>query len=505
MSKTFIRNIFFGFHFLGMTVYGLFDLYGGIQGASILLSNNEQVQIFGTVLFLSLIFSFVSSLLIYRVKIDETVVHWRGFMTGIGIAFLLDQSSILLGMGFPYFLYALGILCFFCVFFVQMTYRDQTPKGRLVFLALVFAALVSKLEPSIEAKQEVDDRPNVIVITVDALNGSIFRHDDIQQLKSFAFLRQNGITFSSMHASSDDPLRSYTSMFTSEISDVHTHESFAKIFSLMGYSTGAFVGSDYLKKSDVQKGFSMFDDDFSWLRGWSLSLWGRLLPFGSSMRSSMESTDLMMLWVKSKKNPFFTWIQYSELQGSYSPPVEWDGHFFSGDPYEIHSSDCMDSVDPIHTSRVAGRCSAEWLLSQYKGELASLDRDIFRILQWVQQNPNTLLVFTGGYGIQQSNRVPWFGRDGLTVESTYVPTIIWFPSILAAGKEISHLSSTMDIFPTILDVFGIPLEGTRTGSSQVDAIYYNEGKEQIQGRSALGRQYRLTPGGKWKELKKEKQ
>ena len=102
MSKTFIRNIFFGFHFLGMVVYGLFDLYGGIQGASIQLSNNEQIQIFCTVLFCSLLVSTVSSTLMYRIKIDESVIHWRGFMTGLGIAFLLDQSSILKDMVFPY-------------------------------------------------------------------------------------------------------------------------------------------------------------------------------------------------------------------------------------------------------------------------------------------------------------------------------------------------------------------------------------------------------------------
>ena len=117
MSKTFIRNIFFVFHFFGMVVYGLFDLYGGIQSTSLLLSTAEQLQIFCVVLFCSLVVALPSSAWLYSVRMDEKVVHWRGFMTGIGIALLLDQSSILLNMDFPYLLYALGILCFFCVFF----------------------------------------------------------------------------------------------------------------------------------------------------------------------------------------------------------------------------------------------------------------------------------------------------------------------------------------------------------------------------------------------------
>ena len=487
-----------------MIVYGLFDLYGNIQGASILLNTNEQIQLACTVVIFSLLTAFVSSPWIYRLKLDESVAHWRGFMTGLGIVFVLDQSSILLDMVFPYFLYALGILCFFCVFFVQMVYRDQTPKGRLFFLGLVFAALVSKLDPAVEKKQEIDNRPNVIVITVDSLNRTIFEQDDIQQLKSFSFLKKSGLTFSNIHASSDDPLRSYTSILTSELSGVHTHESFPSIFSLMGYSTGAFVGSDYLRNDSITNSFSVFDDDFSWLRGWSLSLWGRLLPFASDQRASMDSTDLAISWMRSQKKAFFAWIQYSELQGPYSPPVEWDAHFFSGDPYELHSQACMDSVDPIHLSRVKGRCSASWLLSQYKGELASLDQDIFRIVQWVQENPNTLLVFTGAFGIQQTKRAPWFGRDGLTVESTSVPMILWFPSILPSGKDVPHLVSTLDVFPTIFDVLGVPVEETRSGSSQVDAIYYDEGQNRIQGVSTLGTLHQLKLGGIWEEIKKGK-
>ena len=485
-----------------MVVYSLFDLYGGMQGSSIQLSFYEQLQLFCTVIFCSLVVALFSSVWLYQIKMDESIIHWRGFMTGLGIALCFDQSSILFDMEYPYFFYALGILCFFCVFFVQMVYRNQTPKGRLFFLTLVFAALVSKLEPSIEKKEsQEDDRPNVMIVTVDALNGMIFHHDDIQQLKSFHFLNKNGVSFSNMHASSDDHIRAYTSFFTSQISAFHSHESFANIFSQMGYSTAAFVGSKSLGTDNIKQGFSMFDEEFSWIRGWSLSFWGQLLPFETNHRSSMESTDLMMTWVQSQKKPFFTWIQYAELQGAYSPPVEWDGHFFSGDPYELHSNTCMESVDPVHLSHVAGRCSAEWLLSQYKGELASLDREIWRIIQWVQENPNTLLVFIGAYGIQQSKRVPWFGRDGLTVESTLVPTVFWFPSILASEKEVSHLCSTMDILPTIFDVLGVPLEEKRIGTSQIDAIYYDEGQKQIQGVSSHGVHYRLKKGGMWEEIK----
>ena len=501
MSKTFSRYIFFGFHFVGMLIYGLFDLYGGIQAASLQLQYVEQIQLLIAVLLCSLFVAFISSAFLYRIKIDESVIHWRGFMTGIGIALLLDQSSIVMGMDMPYLLYALGILCFFCVFFIQMVYRDQTPKGRLFFLGLVFAALVSKLEPSLEKKEEIDKRPNVIVITVDALNGEIFHQDDIQQLKSFSFLKKNGITFYNMHAASDDPLRAYSSIFTSNLSNKVGSESFPRIFSLMDYETGAFLGSDNLRNETYKSGFEIFDDDFSWLRGASLSFWGRIFRSRGHSRSSVESTDFMLSWMKSQKKPFFTWIQYSELQGAYSPPVEWGDHFFAGDPYELHSQDCMKSVDPIHVSRVEGRCSASWLLSQYKGELASLDRELLRIVQWVQENPNTLLVFMGAYGIQQSERVPWFGRDGLTVESTLVPTVFWFPSILASGKEISHLSSSMDVFPTIFDVLGISLEERRTGVSQVDAIYYDEGQEQIQGVSSVGVQYRLQSKGVWEKIK----
>jgi hypothetical protein len=201
-----------------MVVYSIFDLYGGIQGASFSLVFFEELQIFLAVVCISCVVSFFSTILLYQIKLDEAVIHWRGFMMGVGVALLFDQISILKGLVFPYSLYAVGILGFFGNFFVRMVYQNHTPKGRIVFLSLVFAALVAKLEPSVEPKEyDRDDRPNVILISIDSFNAKILHHEDIQSLKSFSFLSEHGTYFSNMHAACDEPICAYQGLMTADI------------------------------------------------------------------------------------------------------------------------------------------------------------------------------------------------------------------------------------------------------------------------------------------------
>lgn len=515
MSKIFIRNIFFIFHLLGMVLYCFFDLYGGIQGSTLDLDFSTQFQIFAVVFCICSAISVFSSLLIYQIEFDESLILWRALMTGIGVALFLDQISLLIELSFPYSLYALGILCFFAAFFTRMVYRNHTSKGRMIFLLLVFAALMAKLDPSVEhEKDDRDERPNVILVSIDALHADILEEKEIQNLRSFELLRENGVSFSNMHAACDQPKCSYQALMTADIPLYETEKdlplsyfihSHSQTFSAMDYETAAFLGASNIRDAGLKKGFSTYDDEFSWIRGWSISFWGRLFPFGSSMRSSMNTTDMMLSWSSRQKKPFFAWLQYSELQAPYNPPVEWEGHFFDGDPYELHTQECMNSLAQSHHQSVQGRCSASWLTSQYKGELASLDRELFRVLKWVQENPNTLLVFVGGYGVHLSHTIPWFGRDGLTKEGTHVPAIFWFPDILAQGKEIASLSSTMDIFPTIFDILGVPLESKTVGVSQVDAIYNGVGSQRIQGLSTKDMKiYEQTDTKGWQKRKSEK-
>jgi arylsulfatase A-like enzyme len=318
-----------------------------------------------------------------------------------------------------------------------------------------------------------------------------------------------------MHAASTDEFLAYQGMLTGILPSkniLEYNKSIEKVpytqgewFQQREYATGACLSSDLLHKSSgIHAGFSTYDDDFSWMRGWSVGIWGRLVPLKNSIRSSSQSTDLLLDWMEQQQHPFMAWLQFSEPQAPYRPPVEWSNHFFEGDPFELDDTTCIEQIAPIHLSTVEGRCSEKWLTAQYKGEIASLDREIGMLIDWVELNPNTMLVLVGAFGVQQADSRPWFGRGEMTTSSTHVPALFWFPSILQGGTEVSSLTSTMDVFPTIFDIFAFSLDASLSGRSQVDAIYGGREERTIYGVSRETLQTYVLKGVKeqWSPKKK---
>lgn len=503
------QKIFISLYFLGLTIYSCFDLVGGYQTALFSISTIEKILLFGIVIAFSFVSTLIVQILLSRVSVREQLPHWDGLMLGMVSGFIFDQISYLQFLAWPNIAYSFIASTLFVIVFIRAVFSISTPRGRMFLVFVVFAGLIAKLDNQrISPHNKKDERPNLVFVTIDGLNATVFQDADIQKLRSFYFLEHNGISFEQMYSASSDPILSYQTLLTSRLPSYASQEiknreippNIAQWFKFLEYKTAGFISSDILG-SEFHKGFQYFDDEFSCMRGWGLWFGGRLLPCSTKNRSSAQTTSQMILWMEKQQRPFLSWINFSELQGEYSPPAEWSDHFYRGSPFEHHSEECLHQIAPIHLENAKGRCSKEWMLSQYKAEIASLDAPLMQIISWITAHPNTMLVVMGGYGQHLADRFPWFGREHITRESTHIPAFIWFPSILPREKKITSLVSAMDILPTVFDIFGISFDGHVDGTTLIPEIYHAEEKDYILGVEVGGNERFVLEAGAndWKK------
>ena len=464
------------------------EVYGGMQSARFPLSSMEMAQVFFVVSLLSLAVALLSGSLLRRRRAFQSLPNWNGFLSGCVWAFFLDYLSTL-SWDRAQDVYGIAAMFLCCAVFFRMSAKAQTTKQRLLFVSIIFAVFMLQL-PAPQApatEQEESSLPNVLLISIDALRAETFFESDIQQLHNIAFLRQNGIVFERVLSTSSERLQAYEGLLYGDLPKPRqtersaTRRSFAQRFQNYGYHTAAYWSTgDLFTKPQFQRGFAVVDNELSLFRGWSLGMWGRFFPLPATQRSAMSSMEYARDGLNPRDLPFLVWLHWAETQAPYLPPVEWGGHFYAGDPYEDHDPECVQKIDSRHHSRIAGRCNLEWIHAEYKAEIASLDRALGSVIQWVNETPNTLLVIVGGYGIHRTEQEPWFSAGGLPFEENLrVPLIFWFPSILPSQRYITRPISSADVMPTIFDIISLEVPAGIYGQSVIDVMYSGQERSNI--------------------------
>ncbi|MFQ5417477.1 MAG: sulfatase [Myxococcota bacterium] len=102
-------------------------------------------------------------------------------------------------------------------------------------------------------------------------------------------------------------------------------------------------------------------------------------------------------------------------------------------------------------------------LAEYYSAISSMDREIGRILEWLDREnlaDDTLVVFTSDNG-------PPYARAKATLYEWGVrePLIFRHPGAFEGGRRTAALASTLDIYPTLLDLIGRPIPDRRQGAS----------------------------------------
>ncbi|MCH2112676.1 MAG: sulfatase-like hydrolase/transferase, partial [Planctomycetes bacterium] len=202
------------------------------------------------------------------------------------------------------------------------------------------------------------------------------------------------------------------------------------------WQTSAVVSALVLdSRYGLDRGFEVYDDDLS--AGVAAS------DFMMKETDAANTTERALLQLQELGvDPWFLWVHYFDPHASYDPPA-----------------------------RFSELCPS----SPYDAEIAYVDSELGRLLQWLEdQNlaEDTLVVLTSDHGESHGEHGESTHGFFLYDATTRVPLIFHHPrSAFAAKKVVTGVAGLVDLAPTVLDwAFGDAsehslLEAIRTGHS----------------------------------------
>lgn len=187
---------------------------------------------------------------------------------------------------------------------------------------------------------------------------------------------------------------------------------------------------------------------------------------GEAAKVTDWALDLLALDRQSDA-PFALFVHYFDPHTPYAPPPEFRRRFYAGDerdPANTSLRRVVEADDPLTPLLLgdlwtSGVTDLDYVIAQYDGEIAFLDRQVGRLLDTLDApalREQTLVVVLSDHGEA-------FGEGGLSFDHhtlhdavTRCALLMRLPGVLPTGTVITGLASSMDVAPTILDLLGLP-------------------------------------------------
>lgn len=242
-------------------------------------------------------------------------------------------------------------------------------------------------------------------------------------------LAQSGVLFEDAQSQIPLTLPSHCSIMTGRFPGEHgvhlngrmslgdQFPTLATVFKQQGYDTAAFISSFVLDdRFGLNRGFDIYNADVGQVEP-GMQVW-------ELERSADVVTDRALNWLRTTGDkPFLGWIHYYDPHDPYKPPP---------------------------TFRLLNR-------HPYDGEIAFMDTQIRRLIDLLEKRnllQKTLIVIAGDHGESLGEHQEWGHVTFLYDTHLHVPLIFSHPSMLPSGLRINTVVSLVDLFPTILDLFG---------------------------------------------------
>jgi arylsulfatase A-like enzyme/Flp pilus assembly protein TadD len=321
--------------------------------------------------------------------------------------------------------------------------RRRTAGRPALALVLVVAALSAVALPSCRKNDGLVSRgAPVVLISVDTLRADHLPAYGYRAVETpnIDALRKDAVLFQNAYAHVPLTLPSHASLFTGLLPPQHGVRdnlgyalssgpaTLAAYLTEKGYATGGAVSSIVLSHvTGVGRGFDFYEDTVEPDRvSQTLS---------RVQRRGDETAALLSDWIGPRADqPFLAFLHLFEPHTPYDPP----------EPFK---------------SRYA---------LAYDGEIARADEIVGGFLRYLKDQEiydRALIVFFSDHGEGLNDH----GEDEHGVllyrEAIHVPLLVKFPKSLRAGESVSEPVGLIDVFPTVIEVAGLPAPSGLAGKS----------------------------------------
>ena len=209
-----------------------------------------------------------------------------------------------------------------------------------------------------------------------------------------------------------------------------------------------------------------------------------------------QNDDILFRWLEREANdqtPHFLYYHYRDLHQPYNPGADYEEMFvpaaFSrsfGFWAEIIRFIARDKMEVVKSQVMLPRGTMDfgprdrpWVEALYDGGIRRMDEEFFgrlyRYLADQRSTRPTLVIVSADHGEELLDHglighVSTFKEGRLYDEIARIPLILWLPGTLPAGRVIDDPVQCIDIMPTVLDLIGLPATGQEQGRSLMPLI-----------------------------------
>lgn len=234
-------------------------------------------------------------------------------------------------------------------------------------------------------------------------------------------------------------------------------------------------------------------------------------PFASGV-SALRTRDTNEAWtvdqtlsfIDASDDPFLAWCTFERPHAPHTPPVDAPVTY---DPETLH----LPPYDPRHFESKAGHARAgcenlwkAWVLGEgalrsglahYYALMSLIDQQVGRMLDALESSgklDRTIVIFTADHGDFAGN-LGMLGKNTSTYDAIIRTPYIWYWKGQFDRNMPFGLCETIDLYPTLCDLAGIPTPPSVQGDSHLAALHdrpYYDGKDYVFSERALSRTIR---------------
>jgi arylsulfatase A-like enzyme len=244
-----------------------------------------------------------------------------------------------------------------------------------------------------------------------------------------------------------------------------------------GYRTAAFVTGPWMNRAfGLDQGFDDYANT-SILEETAFREGDATRPLPEThLRSHREVTGLEIAsraieWLEGNgDHPFFLFLHFWDVHYDYTPPPPYDAVF---DPDYEGAIDGRDFVTNPGVHAGMDVRDLRHVLALYDGEVRFTDRNIDSVIERLTELgllDRTLVVVTADHGDEFFEHGGKGHNQSLYDEVIVVPLVMRWPAGIPRGRVVSTPVRLIDIYPTILDLVGLPPGKEAMGRSLASSI-----------------------------------
>lgn len=343
---------------------------------------------------------------------------------------------------------------------------------------------------------------NVVLVTVDSLRADHVGFSDSQstpETPAIDSIAADGFIFQNAFANAPYTRASFPAILTGTYPDMYggyqqlseERPYLASRFDDEGFATGGFHSNPYLSaRFNYGRGFDRLfsgketESVIAKLRkflarnlhresaAFSTLQWFRTRAeglIGSELGTPYVPGDTLneqaIGWLDDADSPVFLWVHYMDVHHPYIPHDDTA----SGGIERSRAVELREKM--ITQSETLTGTEAEQLRRLYRGEIQFVDRCIGELMDAVERNlepSDTTTVFIADHGEAFGEHDYWGHPDELHDELLRIPFVVDIPDV--GGERISTPVSTVDIFPTVMDINDYPIPERCVGDSVIPFV-----------------------------------